>query len=108
MGALDGAHISACIPKDEQIPYRGRKLEPTINVMCCCSFDMKFTFVMAGWEGTANDSMIFLETIQNPDNHFPIPPEGKYFLVDSGYTNMPGFLSPYRGERYHLRDYRGQ
>ena len=21
---------------------------------------------------------------------------------------MPGFLTPYRGERYHLRDYEGQ
>ena len=30
----------------------------------------------------------------------------KYYVVDSGYTNMPGFLSPYRGERYHLRDFR--
>ena len=27
--------------------------------------------------------------------------------MDAGYTNMPGFLAPYRGERYHLRDYRG-
>jgi len=61
----------ACIPKDEQIPYHGRKLEPTINVMCCSSFDMKFTFVKVGWEGTANDSIVFLETIQNPNTIFP-------------------------------------
>lgn len=27
--------------------------------------------------------------------------------MDSGYSNMPGFLAPYRGMRYHLRDYRG-
>lgn len=69
---------------------------------------MKFTFVMAGWEGTANDSRIFLETIYKAENRFPFPPTGKYYIVDSGYANMPGFLSPYRGERYHLRDYRGQ
>ncbi|XP_057450806.1 protein ANTAGONIST OF LIKE HETEROCHROMATIN PROTEIN 1-like isoform X1 [Lotus japonicus] len=108
VGAIDGTHISACIPKDEQIPYCGRKIDPTINMMCCCSFDMKFTFVMAGWEGTANDSRIFLETIYKAENRFPFPPTGKYYIVDSGYANMPGFLSPYRGERYHLRDYRGQ
>ncbi|KAK3222908.1 hypothetical protein Dsin_009933, partial [Dipteronia sinensis] len=30
-----------------------------------------------------------------------------YYVVDSGYPNMPGFLAPYRGDRYHLRDYRG-
>lgn len=23
-------------------------------------------------------------------------------MVDSGYPNIPGFLSPYRGERYHI------
>ncbi|ONI27609.1 hypothetical protein PRUPE_1G096200 [Prunus persica] len=37
-----------------------------------------------------------------------IPYRGKYYLVDSGYANMREFLAPYRGERYHLRDYRGR
>ena len=32
---------------------------------------------------------------------------GYYYVVDSGYSNMLGFLAPYRGEKYHLRDYRG-
>ena len=96
------------MPQDDQIPYRGKEKKPTMNVMCACSFDMKFTFVMAGWEGSANDSRIFWETITNvEETKFPMPPTRKYYLVDSGYTNMPGFLSPYRGERYHLRDYRG-
>lgn len=36
-----------------------------------------------------------------------ILPPGYYYVVDSGYTNMLGFLSPYRGEQYHLHDYRG-
>ncbi|KAK9280578.1 hypothetical protein L1049_014272 [Liquidambar formosana] len=31
----------------------------------------------------------------------------KYYVVDAGYPNMPGFLAPYKGERYHLQDYRG-
>jgi hypothetical protein len=33
---------------------------------------------------------------------------GKYYVVDSGYSNMPGFLTPYKGERYHLSTYRGR
>ncbi|KAL5135098.1 hypothetical protein HKD37_03G008088 [Glycine soja] len=49
--AIDSTHISTCIPKDEQ--------NPSINVLCCCSFDMKFTFVMVGWEDMANDLRIF-------------------------------------------------
>ncbi|KAK2638360.1 hypothetical protein Ddye_026155 [Dipteronia dyeriana] len=32
---------------------------------------------------------------------------GYYYVVDSGYINMTRFLTPYRGERYHLRDYEG-
>ncbi|MCL7023863.1 hypothetical protein MKW94_015910, partial [Papaver nudicaule] len=31
----------------------------------------------------------------------------KYYVVDSGYSNMLGYLAPYRGERYHLNDYSG-
>lgn len=32
---------------------------------------------------------------------------GHYYLVDRGYTNAPGFLAPYRGVRYHLKDFSG-
>jgi hypothetical protein len=27
-------------------------------------------------------------------------------LVDAGYPNMKGYLSPYKGERYHIPDFR--
>jgi hypothetical protein len=30
---------------------------------------------------------------------------GKFYLVDTGYACRPGFLPPYRGTRYHLREY---
>jgi hypothetical protein len=44
--------------------------------MAACSFDMQFTFVWAGWEGSAHDTRIFLEAIDNPCIKFPKPPEG--------------------------------
>ena len=31
---------------------------------------------------------------------------GKYYLVDAGYPQIKGYLGPYRGERYHLPDFR--
>ncbi|KAL4030930.1 hypothetical protein IC575_009185 [Cucumis melo] len=31
---------------------------------------------------------------------------GKYYLVDYGYPKTKGYLRPYRGERYHLADFR--
>jgi hypothetical protein len=32
-------------------------------------------------------------------------PEGKFFLVDGGYANTPAFIAPYRGVRYHLKEF---
>ena len=32
---------------------------------------------------------------------------GKSYLVDAGYACRPGFLPPYRGTRYHLKEYGG-
>jgi hypothetical protein len=32
-------------------------------------------------------------------------PEGKFFVVDGGYANTPCFLAPYRGGRYHLKEF---
>ena len=31
---------------------------------------------------------------------------GCYYLVDAGYKNCEGFLAPYRGQRYHLNDWK--
>lgn len=32
-------------------------------------------------------------------------PEGKFYLVDGGYANTPSFIAPYRGVRYHLKEF---
>ena len=29
-------------------------------------------------------------------------------MVDSGYAAAPGFLTPFKGERYHINDFRGR
>ncbi|KAM1352703.1 hypothetical protein COP2_033271 [Malus domestica] len=80
IGAIDGTHISAWAPSSKQISYRG----------------------------TANDSRVLMDAITREENRFPMPQEGKYYVVDSGYANMSGFLVPYRKVRYHLRDFRGR
>ncbi|XP_048138571.1 uncharacterized protein LOC115743588 [Rhodamnia argentea] len=55
VGAIDGTHIGARVPAALQNRFRGRKGTTTQNILCVCSFDMKFAFVYAGWEGFAND-----------------------------------------------------
>jgi hypothetical protein len=44
--------------------------------MAACNFDMQFTFVWAGWEGSAHDTRIFYKAIRNTNIEFPRPPEG--------------------------------
>lgn len=75
------------------MPYRGRKGIPTFNVMAVCDFDMCFTFVSAGWEGSAHDTRVFLHAIETPELNFPKPPEGifiyKSFLCfEYNFTNL--------------------
>ncbi|KAF7152306.1 hypothetical protein RHSIM_Rhsim01G0195900 [Rhododendron simsii] len=71
---LDGYLISAVVPRDQQIPYRGRGSgECYQNVLAIYDIDM-FTFVWAGWEGIAHDSRVLRETISDPANNFPILP----------------------------------
>lgn len=40
-----------------------------------CNFDMKFTFVYAGWEGSANDAEVLRDAIKKyPKFSHPPPP----------------------------------
>jgi hypothetical protein len=31
---------------------------------------------------------------------------GKYYMVDAGYLKRLGYLAPYKGQRYHVPDWR--
>ncbi|KAF7812422.1 putative nuclease HARBI1 [Senna tora] len=59
-----------------------------------------------GWEGSTHDTRIFMEALRKPHLKFPHPPQGKFYLVDSGYPTFKGFLGPYRNTRYHLPQFR--
>ena len=55
-----------------QQAFRGRKKEPTQNVMVAVDFGLKFTYVLAGWEGSAHDALILADAIQRADG-FTVP-----------------------------------
>ncbi|XP_031742266.1 uncharacterized protein LOC116404142 [Cucumis sativus] len=85
--------------------YRTRKGEVATNVLGVCDTKGDFVFVLAGWEGSAADSRILRDAIARPNGlHVP---HGYYYLCDVGYPNAKGFLAPYRGQRYHLQEWRG-
>ncbi|KAL4587334.1 hypothetical protein LXL04_000203 [Taraxacum kok-saghyz] len=107
IGAIDGTHVKASVAQHEQAKYIGRKGYATQNIMAVCDFNMCFTFVWAGWEGTAHDTRIFNEALERSELHFPRPMGEKYFVVDARYPNTRGYLAPYKGAtiRYHLLDF---
>jgi hypothetical protein len=51
VGAIDGTHIHAKVPRKMQAAFWGRKHYPTQNVLTAIDFDLKFTYILAGWEG---------------------------------------------------------
>lgn len=70
--------------------------------MVACDFNLNFTFISCGWEGSASDAGVLRSAISKG---FHVP-EGKFYLVDGGYANTPEFLALYRGVRYHLSEFR--
>ena len=72
VGAIDGTHVRASVPPKIQGRFRGRKDETMQNVLAAISFDLKFTYVLAGWEGSAHDSRVLNDAFARPRG-FSIP-----------------------------------
>ncbi|WVZ94871.1 LOW QUALITY PROTEIN: hypothetical protein U9M48_040707, partial [Paspalum notatum var. saurae] len=103
IGDIDGTHVPARVPGKMQPAFIGRKHTTTQNILAAVDFDLRFTYVLAGWEGSAHDALILADALERDDG-LRVPP-GKFYLVDAGYAVRPGFLSPYRATRYHLREF---
>jgi len=98
--------------------------------MVAVDFDLRFTYVLAGWEGTAHDALVLRDALERenglrvPQGNILVISEfihtnccyieiyqlvhhmlGKFYLVDDGYGAKPGFLPPFRGVRYHLNEW---
>ncbi|XP_058786324.1 uncharacterized protein LOC131660965 [Vicia villosa] len=74
--------------------------------MVVYDWNMRFTFVLAGWEGTAHDAHIFYQALTNANLNFPHSSPGMYYLVDADFPTPMEYLGPYRCERCHLPDFR--
>ncbi|XP_066323397.1 protein ALP1-like [Miscanthus floridulus] len=103
IGAIDGTHVLARVPVKMQAAFRGRKHTITQNMLAVMDFDLRFTYVLAGWEGSAHDALILSDALERDDGLRVTP--GKFYLVDAGYTVRPDFLPPFRATRYHLREF---
>ena len=101
IGAIDGSHIHISPLSHLRPNYRNHKGFVSQNCLFVCGFDMKFSYTLTGWEGSATDARIYQDAIST-DLHIP---QGKYLLGDAGFPLRLGLLVPYQGVHYHLAEW---
>ncbi len=75
---MDGTHIPCVVPAHLQAAYRNRKGVTSQNVLAIVDFDLKFTYIVAGWEGSVHDARVLRHAISDPAFSFPKPPRGMW------------------------------
>ncbi|KAL8550868.1 hypothetical protein ACS0TY_000081 [Phlomoides rotata] len=103
LGALDGTLIDVTVPEVDKARYRSRKGTISVNVLAACDRNMRFIYMLTGWEGSAADARVLRDALCREDG-FKVP-HGNYYLCDNGYPNGEGFLTPYKMVRYHLHEW---
>ena len=66
MGAIDGTHVHATVPAEMVAPFYGRKPYPTQNVLAVVDFDLRFTYILAGWEAQRTILPYFVTHCNDP------------------------------------------
>jgi hypothetical protein len=106
IGALDGTHLPAVVTNAEAgedvTKWRNRKGWISQNVLGVVDFLGRYTYTLAGWEGSAHDGRVLEHAVD--DRRFKRP-AGKFYLGDAGYELCDFCLTPFRGVRYHLKDW---
>ena len=60
IGAIDGTLIPIAAPSQEEHLYVSRKGGHSLNVVAICNADLKFTYVVAKYPGSSNDSFVWV------------------------------------------------
>jgi hypothetical protein len=88
LGALDGCHIPVFVSTADKGRYRNRHQEITTNMLGVVDWNMKFLYVLPGWEGSASDSRVLKDAMRITRQDA--------FVVPHGMTRSLGFFSlPY-------------
>jgi hypothetical protein len=67
VGAIDGTHVLARVIEKHRPVFMGRKHTTTQNMLATVDFDLRFTYVLAGWEGSAHDARILADALERVD-----------------------------------------
>lgn len=99
--AIDGTQIDAFVPDDLVARFRNRKGRLTWNILIAVTFDLRFCYILAGWEGSASDGRVFDAARRS---NLAVTP-GTCMLADAGFGDCDALIVPYKGVRYHLREW---
>ncbi|CAN6444949.1 unnamed protein product [Victoria cruziana] len=73
LGTIDGTNIPAWVLIPKQAKFRNRKGIISQNVLAVVSFDMRFHYVLAGWEESATDSRVLYSALDHITDPFVVP-----------------------------------
>ena len=84
------------MPPEIRGRFRGRKDGTTQNVLAAISFDLKFIYVLARWEGNEHDSHVLNDAFARPGG-FSIPEGiiGLLHLLGFSLINFVHFTKEY-------------
>ena len=102
-GCLDGCHLPIEVRVEEKEDWLNRKGFVSTNAMLICDIEdsLIFQYAMFGAEGPGPDSTIFRYCCARDLKFLP----HGYLLGDAGYGLSRHILTPYRGVRYHLKEF---
>ena len=78
---MDGTYVPCIVGAGLQTAFRNRKGFTSQNVLAIVDFDMKFTYVVAGWEGSVHNARVLRDAQFDQAFRFPHPPMGKFNCV---------------------------
>lgn len=102
IGTVDGTHICMFASLVDHAYMHNRKGYISQNCLFICDFDFRFIYSLCGWDGSSADALLWNDARQ----HDLRIPEGRYLLADTGFGSCDALLVPYRGVRYHLKEWR--
>ena len=85
---IDGTHVRASVPFQILGRFCGQKDGTTQNVLAAATLDLKFTYVLAGWEESAHDLCVLNDALSR-QRELKIP-EGiigleNDFIIDTSF-----------------------
>lgn len=101
IGAIDGTLVAAHVPSSLQNRWRSRKGWVAQNVFAAVRFNLTFSYVLAGGEGSMHDNNLLGNALAGSFNI----PRDRFYLADAGFGPRRGTLMPFNNTRYHLQEW---